>query len=47
VDLGALAHAEGVVMAKTGINLGTGASINGRLFAQTSVDIAAATVAAP
>ena len=26
---------------------GTGASINGRLFAQTSVDIAAATVTAP
>lgn len=47
MDLGALAHAEGVVMAKTGIDLGTGASLNGRLFAQTSVDIAAATVAAP
>ena len=47
VDLGVMAHAEGIVMAKTGINLGTGASINGRLFAQTSVDIAAATVTAP
>jgi len=47
VELGALSHAEGTVMAKTAINLGTGASINGRLFAQTSVDIAASTVTAP
>lgn len=47
MDLDALARAEGVVMAKTGIDLGTGASLNGRLFAQTAVDIAAATVAAP
>ena len=47
VDLGALAHAEGIVMTQTAIKLGTGASINGRLLAQTSVDIAAATVTAP
>lgn len=47
VDFGALSHAEGIVMAKTAINLGTGASINGRLLAQTSVDIAGSTVIAP
>ncbi len=47
VDFGALSHAEGIVMAKTAINLGTGASINGRLLAQTSVDIAGSTVTEP
>jgi hypothetical protein len=47
VDLGTTSHAEGIVMSKTEITLETGASINGRLFAQTAVHIAGATVTAP
>lgn len=47
VDLGTTSHAEGIVLAKTAIHLKTGASINGRLFAQTAVDLAASTVTAP
>ncbi|MCB9625741.1 MAG: DUF3494 domain-containing protein [Sandaracinaceae bacterium] len=47
VDLGTTAHCEGVVMTQTSITLGTGASINGRLLAQTAVDIRGATVAQP
>jgi hypothetical protein len=47
VDLGTTSHAEGVVMSKTEITLETGASINGRLFAQTAVHVAGATVTAP
>lgn len=47
VDLGATSHAEGIVLAKTAIKLQTGASINGRLLAQTAVTLAKATVAAP
>ncbi len=47
VDLGATSHAEGIVLAKTAIKLETGASINGRLLAQTAVNLAGATVTAP
>ena len=47
VDLGAGAHAEGVVLSKTAIKLATGASINGRLLAQTAVSIAGSTITAP
>jgi hypothetical protein len=47
VDLGATSHAEGIVLSKTAIKLQTGASINGRLLAQTAVTLASATVAAP
>jgi hypothetical protein len=47
VDLGATSHAEGIVLSKTAITLETGASINGRLFAQTAVHVAGATVTAP
>ena len=47
VDLGATSHAEGIVLSKTGIKLQTGASINGRLLAQTAVTLASATVTAP
>lgn len=44
VDFGAQSHAEGVVLSKTAIKLETGASINGRLLAQTAVSLAGATV---
>lgn len=47
VDLGTTSHAEGIVMSKTAISLETGASINGRLFAQKAVHIAGGTVTAP
>lgn len=47
VELGAMAHAEGIILSKTAIKLGTGASISGRLLAQTAVSIAGATVTAP
>jgi hypothetical protein len=35
VNVGTTAHLEGVVLSKTAISLATGASINGRLLAQT------------
>ena len=47
VDLGATSHAEGIMLSKTAINMGTGASINGRLMAQTAVTIASTTITAP
>jgi len=47
VDIGTSSHAEGIILSKTSINLGTGASINGRLLAQTAVTIAGSTVTAP
>lgn len=47
VALGTTSHAEGVILSKTAINLGAGASINGRLLAQTAVTISSATVTAP
>ncbi len=47
VDIGTTSHAEGIILSKTSIKLGTGASINGRLLAQTSVNIDSSTVTAP
>ncbi len=47
VDLGTTAHCEGVVLSQTAITLRTGASVNGRLLAQTAVNIDAATVVEP
>jgi hypothetical protein len=47
VDLAATSHSEGIMLSKTAINMGTGASINGRLLAQTAVTIASATITAP
>lgn len=44
VELNTTAHAEGIIMSKTAITLATGASVNGRLFAQTAVNIDASTV---
>jgi hypothetical protein len=39
VTFGTTSHFEGNVLSKTGINLQTGASINGRLLAQTAVTL--------
>ena len=47
VDLGTIAHAEGVVLTQTSVTLRTGASINGRLLAQTAVNIDGSTVVEP
>lgn len=47
VDLGTTAHAVGVVLTKTSIRLRTGASIAGRLLAQTAVTIDGSTVVEP
>jgi hypothetical protein len=47
VELGTTSHFEGVVLTATAITLQTGASINGRLFAQTAVNLDANTVAQP
>ena len=47
VDLGTTAHCEGVVLTQTSVTLRTGASINGRLLAQTAVDIDGSTVVEP
>jgi hypothetical protein len=46
-SLGTTAHFEGIVLSQTSITLQTGASINGRLLAQTAVDIDGSTVAEP
>ena len=47
VDLGTTSHAEGILLSKTAIKLQAGSSINGRLLAQTAVNIASATVTEP
>ncbi len=47
VDLGTTSHFEGVILTQTMIALETGASINGRLLAQTEVSLQKSTVVAP
>jgi hypothetical protein len=47
VDLGTTAHAEGIVLTQTSITLRTGASIDGRLLAQTAVELDASIVVEP
>jgi hypothetical protein len=47
VDLGTTAHFEGIVLAKTSVTLRTGASINGRLLAQTAVSLDSSTLIEP
>ncbi len=47
VELGTTAHCEGVVLTHTSVTLRTGASLNGRLLAQTAVDIDGSTLVAP
>ena len=47
VDFGTTSHAEGVVLSKTAIKLGTGATINGRLLAQTAVTLKSNAVTEP
>ncbi len=47
VTLGTTTHFEGIILCKTGINMQTGASINGRLLAQTAVTLQKNTVTRP
>ncbi len=47
VDLGTTAHCEGSVLSQTSATLRTGATINGRLLAQTAIDIDGSTVVEP
>jgi hypothetical protein len=44
VDLGTTSHLEGVILGQTSITLRTGASVNGKLLAQTAVNVDHATV---
>jgi len=47
VTLGTTSHFEGNILGKTGINMQTGASINGRMLAQTAVTLQMNTVVKP
>ena len=47
VTFGTTSHFEGIILGKTGINLKTGASINGRMLAQTAVTLQKNTVKGP
>lgn len=47
VTFGTTSHFEGIILGQTGINLQTGASINGRLLAQTAVTLQMSTVTQP
>jgi hypothetical protein len=47
VDLGTTSHIEGIVLTQTSVTLRTGASINGRLLAQTAVNLDGSSVVEP
>ncbi|MGZ3420145.1 MAG: ice-binding family protein [Polyangiales bacterium] len=47
IEVGTTAHLEGIALVQTSITLRTGASVKGRLLAQTAVSIDHATVVAP
>jgi len=47
VSIGSTAHFEGILLGATGITLVTGATVNGRILAQTAVTLQKATVSAP
>jgi hypothetical protein len=47
VKLGTTSHFEGVILSQTSITLQTGASVTGRLLAQTAVDLDSSTVTEP
>ena len=47
VSLGTTAHFEGTILSKTMVAMNTGASINGRLLAQTAVTLQSNTVTEP
>ncbi len=47
VTFGTTSHFEGIILGQTGINLQTGATINGRMLAQTAVTLQMNTVTRP
>jgi hypothetical protein len=47
VTIGTTAHFEGIILSKTSTTLGNGASVNGRLLAQTAVTLTANDITAP
>jgi len=47
VELGTTAHSEGILLTQTSITLRTGASLEGRMLAQTAVDIDQSTIVEP
>ena len=47
VDLGTTSHFEGIVLCQTMINVRTGASVQGRLMAQTAVNLDSDTISQP
>lgn len=47
IELGTTSHLEGILIGQTSITLRTGASVNGRLLAQTAIAIDGATVVQP
>jgi len=47
VDLATTSHFEGIILSRAGINLRNGASINGRMLAQTAVTLGANSITAP
>lgn len=47
VTLGTTSHFEGTILGKTGINMQTGATMNGRMLAQTAVTLQQNTVSKP
>lgn len=47
VTLGTTSHFEGIILGATGINLKTGASINGRILSQTAATLQMNTVVSP
>jgi hypothetical protein len=47
VTVGAGAHLEGILLVKTGVTFVTGSTLNGRILAQTRVDLQKATITQP
>jgi hypothetical protein len=47
VVLGATAQLEDIVLTRTAVTLASGASVNGRILAQTAVTLDGSTVVAP
>jgi hypothetical protein len=47
VDVGAGAHVQGIILSKTAVTMATGASIDGRLYAQTMIALDSSTVTQP
>jgi len=47
VTIGAKSHLEGVVLSETSVALGAGASVNGRLLAQTAINMDSSTIVVP